>query len=536
MEVNIIGASNKDQDNEYEVVFASQVDGDTTVITTADRGRDWLEQAMFNFNNDYKQYSVYLNESSLGQQTITVDELDKLADGAQNNLDKIRKINEIVRYFINKDDLIGLVYETIESNINTEYRLSFPSNETDGKDVYQQAKMIIESFNKQINLKNLMRKSIPMTYAEGNYPLYLRNKGDNYIVDHFPLGVLEVSDYEIDGEPCLLININELKNRLQKTQKKTKRGKALFFDSVEEEIKQNYPDEVYKSFKSKESYAKLNIKNSGIIRINNLNRKYGLSSVFRSLKSSIMLETLEKADRINAKAKSKKIIFQELHKEIMGADFSKPGFEEMAYAHGSLMQAWKNETVVYTGAPFVKDVRYVEPKTENININNFNYHRNKQMTSLGIGFLNVGNGQTFTAANISITELMKTINKITEQLEDILEKWYRVVLQNNNIPIEYCPSIKLIDSEELDKELKLKLAELLYSKFNSSYETAYGILGINIEDEKQRRIKENENKFDEIFTPRLTAYTNSGDGNSSGRPINNKDPDRQIRDQDRNNS
>lgn len=528
--------SNQEKEN-FEVVFASKkADDQTAIITSAERGKEWLEQAMFQFNNDYKQYSAYLNESSLGQQIITIDELDKLADGAQSDLKKIRKINEIVRYFINKDDLIGLVYETIESNINTDYRLSFPSNEDSNQELYQQARKIIENFNKKINLKSLMRKSIPTTYAEGNYPIYLRQKGDNYIVDHFPLGILEVSDYEIDGEPCLLININELKNRLQKNYKRTKRGKALFFSSMEEEIKNSYPKEVYEAFKSNESYAKLDIKYSGIMRINNLHRKYGLSSIFRALKSSIMLETLERTDRINAKAKAKKIIFQELHKEIMGNDYSQPGFEEMAYAHSTLMQAWKNETVVYTGAPFVKDVRYVEPKTENININNFNYHRNKQMTSLGIGFLNVGGGQSFTAANISITELMKTINKITEQLEDILEKWYRVVLINNKIPEEYCPSIKLIDSEELDKELKLKLAELLYSKFNASYETAFGLLGINIEDEKQRRMKENENNYDEIFTPRFTVYTNSGDSKSSGRPINNKDPDRQIRDQDRYNS
>ncbi|PYY28348.1 hypothetical protein [Paenibacillus illinoisensis] len=519
---------------DFEVVYASKPDKDTIILTSQDKAKAWLEQAMYQFGNNYNQYSSYLNENSLNQSQISPEELDMLADNAQNDLEKIKKINSIVRYYINKDDLIGLVYETIESNINTDYRLSFPEVSNDTK-ASEKAKEIIGNFNSQINLKLLMRKSIPLAYSEGNYAMYLRAKNNSYVVDYYPLGVLEVSDYEIDGEPVLLINMTELKSRLQKTNKKSRKGKNLFFDKLDDEIKNNYPEEVYKGFQDKDAYVKLDIRKSGIIRLNNMNRKYGLTSIFRALKSSLMLETFERTDRINAKAKAKKIIFQKLHKEILGQDYTKQAFEEMAYAHTNLMAAWKNETVVYTGAAFVEDVKYVEPKTENINIENVNYHRNKQMTSLGINFLNVGSGQSYTTASISITELMKTINKISEQLEDILEKWYKVVLESNGISLEHCPSIQLIDSEELNKELKLKLAELLYSKFNSSYETAYGLLGINVEDEKQRRIKENNENYDEIFTPRLTAYTNSGD-KSAGRPINNKDPDKHLQDQDRRNT
>ncbi|PZT57486.1 hypothetical protein [Paenibacillus silvae] len=526
-----MSTSNED----FEVVYASKPDDNTVVLTSQEKGKAWLEQAMFQFGNNYNQYSPYLSESSLNQTHISPEELDMLADNAQNDLEKIKKINSIVRYYINKDDLIGLVYETIESNINTDYRISFPEVSNSSAEISQKVKEIIERFNSQINLKYLMRKAIPLAYSEGNYPMYLRSKNNSYIVDYYPLGVLEVSDYEIDGEPVLLVNMSELKSRLQKTNKKSRKGKSLFFDKIDDEIKNNYPEEIYKGFQEKDAYVKLDIKKSGIIRLNNMNRKYGLTSIFRALKSSLMLETFERTDRINAKAKAKKIIFQKLHKEILGSEYNKQAFEEMAYAHTNLMAAWKNETVVYTGAAFVEDVKYVEPKTENINIENVNYHRNKQMTSLGINFLNVGSGQSYTTASISITELMKTINKISEQLEDILEKWYKFVLESNGISIEYCPSIRLIDSEELNKELKLKLAELLYSKFNSSYETAYGLLGINVEDEKQRRIKENNDNYDSIFTPRLTAYTNSGD-KSAGRPVNNKDPDKQLQDQDRRNT
>lgn len=522
------------ESEDFKVIIASKADDDTIILTSQQQSQKWLEQAFFNFNNNYHQYSTYLTESSLGKTHITNDTIDDLADNPQGNLEKVKQINTYSRYFINKDDLIGKVYETIESNINTDIKLSyrdFSSNRNKQK-LLEKAKVIIDDFNKQINIRNLLRKSIPLAYSEGNYPMYLRkNSEGSYVVDHYPLGVVEVSDYEIDGEPCLLMNINELKSRLQKINKKTKKGKSLFFNDTAEEIENTYPPEVYEAYKNKETYSKLDIKHSGILRVNNMGRKYGVTPIFRTFESAMMLSTFEKTDRVNAKAKGKKIIFQKLHKEILGTDFNKEAYEEMAYAHTSFMSAWRNETVMYTGAPFVEDIKYIEPKVENININNVNYYRSKIMTALGIGFLNQDSKQTFTVANISIRELMKTINKISEQLEDVLEKWYKVVLQENNIPFEFCPTIKVIDSEQLESDIKFKLAEILFSKLNASYSTVFSILGVDLEDEKQKRVQENNEGLDEIFKPRLTAYTNSV--NSQGRPIDNNNPDKQLQDQDR---
>ena len=212
----------------------------------------------------------------------------------------------------------------------------------------------------------------------------------------------------------------------------------------------------------------------------------------------------------------------------------------MSYAHESFMQAWKNDTVIYTGIAGVENIEYIEPKIENINIENINYNRSKIMTSLGIGFLNQDSKQTFTVANLSIKELLKTINKIAEQLEFLIKKWYKIVLKDNNIPLEFCPDLKIFDAEQLELDIKMDLAELLYSKLNCSLDTAYGLIGVSIEDEKQKRLKEKDEKLDEIFTPRITAYTNNGNNqgdNDSGKPKGNaKDPDSVPYHDDRNNS
>lgn len=541
MSKNIKSNNNED----FEVVIASHPkhENDPIVLTSFEMADQWLNSAMKKFDNNYKQYSAYLKETSMGRTVISNDLIDNLADNPQGNLKSILDINKIVKYYINKDDLIGKVYEIIESNVNTTYKNIYSdfSNHRNKKKMLENAKQKINDFNEQINLPGLIRKVIPLVYSEGNYVLYLRENDGNYVVDSYPLGVVEVSDYEVNNEPWLLLNIKELTSRLQKVFKKNKKGRPLFFDDIESEIESNYPIEVLEAYRNKESYAKLDIKYSGILRINNLNGKYGLTPIFRALKSAIMLEVFENTDRINAKAKGKKIIFQKLSENLLDINGNKDltnAIGAMSYAHESFMQAWKNDTVIYTGIAGVEDIKYIEPQTENINIDTVNYNRSKIMTSLGIGFLNQDSKQTFTVANLSVKELLKTINKIAEQLEWLIKKWYKIVLENNNIPLEFCPNLQIFDAEQLELDIKMDLVELLYSKLNCSLDTAYSLIGISIEDEKQKRIKEKDEDLDKIFTPRVTAYTNNGNNSGdSGRPKGDaKDPDSVPYHDDRNNA
>ena len=91
----------------------------------------------------------------------------------------------------------------------------------------------------------------------------------------------EISDYDVDGDPVVLFNIKELRTRLQKVYKKNKKNKALFFEKMEDEVKANYPEEVYKAFMAKEDYAKLDVNYSGVIRIN----KFKIESMVLPLSS-----------------------------------------------------------------------------------------------------------------------------------------------------------------------------------------------------------------------------------------------------------
>ena len=475
-------------------------------------------------------YSTYPTDSNTTN-SLTLERLDELANGIHSNLDNLIEMNNLVRRYIITDDIIGKVYESIESNVNTEFRLSYGDYSTQRNKMKKldHAKQVINTFNRQINLKQIIRESIPIAYAEGNCILCLRSDGNNHVVDQYPLGIAYVSDYTYGGKPVICINMTELENRIQKTYEKDRKNKAIFFKNVEEDIKNNFPPEVYQAYKSRESVCRLDVDYTGIIRISNIGRKYGVSPVARALKSALLLENHESSDFTNARAKAKKIIHQKMRKEAMGENYKQKGFDVTAKAHNDLAQAWKNKTVLYTSIPQVESVTYIEPKAEETNADKINVYRSKIMTTLGIGFADQTNAN-FSISKISLDQLMKTINAISEQLERIIEGWYMRLFEEEKIDLEYLPTIQILDAEAMSIDIKKDIVELIFSKLNGSYETAYEFLGLSFEDEKQRRMAENDEKIDEIFAPHSSQYTSTGGSGSSGRPPSSEDTDKQERD------
>lgn len=499
---------------DFDVIFASKTDDGTIITTSAESfAQRQLSIALSVYDPKNDNYSVYLNEGASPSKSLSIDEIDDLLTNTQNDLSKVIKINAYNRKLINKNDIVGKTVESIDTNINTDVKISYTDLQ-DGRNKKKQleaCKNLIKDVNEGIKINQLIRNSITTSYVEGNWISYLRHDNkDNYTVDIYPLGVCEISDYNVNGEPVVLFNITDLRNRLSKAYKRNKNNKPLFFENIEEEVKANYPKEVYEAFIAKEKYAKLDPKYTGVIRINNLNRKYGVSPIARAYTDLNMLDTFADTDRINSKAKGKKIIHQKMRKEVMGQDYNKDYFAELSYAHQNFMQSWKQSTVVVTSPPTVESIAYVEPSVEMTSKDTYNIYRSKVLSTLGIQFLMDTGSQSVSTASISVTQLMRTINSISEQLENILRKWYRQILIDNGFPIEYCPTIQVIDSEALDFEMRKSLATTLYTIFNGSMATSLELLGIDISDEKEKRKKENDEGFDsEIFYPRASTYTTS---------------------------
>jgi hypothetical protein len=530
---------------DFDVVTASQTDDGTVVLTSVnelseERMDNVIRHAIASYDPENKQYSTYLKISA-SSETLTVDRIDELARGLQSSLTNVQTVNGIIRNYINKDDLIGITYDAIEANVNTEFKCSFaqfPEQRNKTKQV-NYAREVIDDFNTQINVRSLLRAAIPMTYAEGTYITYLRQKDENYIVDYYPLGIAEISDYLSNGQPVVLINMSKLKSALSKSMLKDKKNKALFFENQETEIQNNYPDEVYQAFKNGDTYAKLDVDHCGVIRIGNMGQKYGVSPLFRALRPALMLETFDTSDRVNAKAKAKKIIWQQLDPELMGPNKDKKGFSEQVTAHDNLLRAWKQNTVLVTTAPYVKDIKYVEPKVEMTNIETVKQYRNREMAALGISFLNTDGQQTVSTAKVSLDQLMKNIGKIAEQLEDVLKRWYRIRLEDAGVDTMYCPDVKVSTTEMMGMEMKKAIAQFLFTTLNCSYKTAYEYMGLHAEDELRKRQAETEEGYDDVFVARQTSYTSTGNSSGgdsdkkTGRP-KGEETEKQIYDQQRN--
>lgn len=517
---------------DFEVNIPTQVteQDDVVIVTSVDNERDTinnvkkiLETSAFDFEQTRHTYSRYLGgEETTSTDTLSLSDINDFAENPQNSLDDIKKINAIVKEYVNKDDIIGKVYESVQIYTNTQHSLTYPNNldENDKKQVEEEIKPLVENFNKKIDIENFISTGVGTSFLEGNFISYLRinAKKNQAVVDFYPVSMVEITEYSIDGEPAVLFNVRNLKSRLRINSRKKKNGKDIFFDQMEKMIKNNYPPEVYKAYKNNENYALLDPKRVGLVRVNHLGGLYGLTPIFKALKPALMLESIENADETIVKVRSKKIVHQKLRKEIAGTDYNKQALDEMKYAHNNLVNAWKNKTVLVTTPWWVEDIKFISDSTPLTDTDTLKTYRSRVFNALGINFMDTE--ASLNLSNVSIADLMKTINKIAENLAKIINKYYKVLLEENNKDIALAPEISIMTSELLSMEMRKSLAEFMFTKLSSSYSTAYEVLGVSsAETESTKRQSEKDKGYEEVFAPHANYFTttNQNEGDN-GRP------------------
>ena len=508
-----------------------------------------IEQAVRNYFADNERYaSVFEPDTSVP--SVTIARIDELANNPQNDIKKTKEIANIVDVYIIKNYLIGLVDTVIRSNLNTNYKVSYsqaPSEKgRNNKKKLENAKKIVVDMLDKINVKKLIRMAIPATFNHGNYYFYMdySPNQDKYTIHIFPLSIARIAPYRIDGEPVLMIDMSELKNRLEHNLPKRKGGKAYFFQKYEEEITKAYPKEIVDAFRNKDQYAILDYRRAGVMRAGedaDGASLYGVSQMFRAMRDVVILDKFANVDDSVSNVRARNILVQTLRKEVLGPSGDKKGMTEVAFAHGELCRAVKNRICVYTASPAVEDVKWLEPKSNLIDRENVTLYENRVLTTLGIGFLSSGSIGSTISATISLKQLMRQINYISQQLEHILEKFAQVALKEHGIEAEYTPRITVIDSEQLEADMRIDLAKMLYADLGVSRQTVFETLNLDINDEIERRESENSKDLNSIFTPYMTAYANNGtngigDAGEGGRPADKKstNENKQLNDKQRN--
>lgn len=483
---------------------------------------DYVTQATYDMERVQHIYSQILDNDTSSYVT-TLDEISSLAKNTQNSIEKILKINGIVKYYINKEDLMGKVVEIIENNINTNYSLNYPYNPKAKREkkAFEEFKDVIDSFNEQINVKKLINDNVISVYTEGNYIYYLRgnNIKDGYSIVSYPLDMIEITTLKIDDDNVVSFNVAELKARLNKTKQQFKGLKSNKLidikDIVENEIKRDYPEEVYNAYEAKDKVALLNPNKIGLSRINQLKGRYGVTPIFKALTPQLMLETVDKSDQKVLIQKTKKIYFQSTRSEILS---DTDVINKVGYSQASLIKAMGNDTIVYTAMPHVEDLKILEPKIDLTDDKAKLSYKLRILEALGISFISSESSNSITTTKINYSELLKVINRISKSIEPILNKYYKSICEENGFPLDFAPKIVIEKTELLDLDSLLKLVETLYSKIGLSYDSILRKLGLDPTTEINKRIAENNFKLedgstvtmDDIMSPHITSFTASG--------------------------
>ena len=499
--------------------LVSKVDDNTVVVTQLDKNSksEW-DISNFDFEQKRHTYSRYLGgEENVSNNTLTLSDIDDYADNPQNSLEDIKNINNIVKRYVNKDDIIGKVYECVQIYTNTQFSLKYSTlindkNKNKNK-LDKTVKPLIDKFNHKVNIEKFIKDGTLESFLNGNFISYLRTdkKSGRAVIDYYPLSIVEITEYTIDGEPAVLFNIDTLKSKLRPKSRKKKNGQDIFFDKVEQIVKENYPAEVYDAYMKNEKYALLDPKRVGVVRINNLGGLYGLTPIFKALKPALMVENIENADETIVRVRAKKIVHQKLRKEVSGTDYNKKGLDEMRYAHNNLISAWKNKTVLITTPWYVESIQYVSDDTPLTDTDTFKTYRSRVFNALGINFMDTE--ADLNLSNVSIKDLMKTIDKIAEGISDVINKYYKLLLEENNVDISFAPEIQISTSELLSLEMRQALVTFLHTTLGASYDTCYNILGVSSANtEAIKRQEEKETGIEEALTPHANFYNQTKDG------------------------
>lgn len=529
----------------YDIDFSHvDIDNDTELVTSFKdseelirvRTQRILSQSMDTYDAKRTFQSSVFTSDSTNSNELTVDYINQLATGINSTLDNVLRANEIILKSLNTSALFGLAYSILYSNINTNYRLVFnnPYKIEASDEELESIKNLIEGFNHDIDLEELIRDAISGTYVEGNYNLSLSlNKGQVPQIRHYPLAICYPSYYMYGNDRVLEFNINDLKNRIKKTYSKNKKNKAIYYDNIEKEIKDTYPDEVYSGYKSNDKTIRLDPKFNKCLTINSFGRRFGVSPFFKALKSSIVLDNIIKADISYSKSRAKIIIFQKLSDKLLGKDGKNRALAEQALAHTSAASALQTSSCLYTAPAYVENLSYVTPKNDNSDsVDLMKQYTTQLLNALGISFLDVESA-TGTSVTVSFTGLLRIVNSIANSLAKIISRFYQEILEFYGYNRGLAPTLRIETSEELDLQTRMELAKLIYSTFNGSAKTAFEYIGLDVDDEVAKRKTENDNGVYDILLPRQTSYTVSGNSNESGRPSENQTLDDGKQDYDK---
>lgn len=365
------------------------------------------------------------------------------------------------------------------------------------------AKQVISDYMNRINIRQFMKDAIHELALTGNVVCYDR---DGQAIDIYPINVITVFPLVKDGQCLVGYNISEINDYFE-----------TYGKGIDEYLEGAYPKEIIQAQKNGNDYAMLNEQNTFFKKINSSRyERYGTSILlpaFEDIAHKNLLKSVEKS--ISNSIIDKILLIQ------VGDNEVKPSQKLINQYASAFNNVGYGATVV---VPYYVNASFVEPDISGLNTDKFVEVDKDILNALGISVsLLRGEGQgSYSDGLVNFTGITTSIENCREPIAEIVNGLFKNELARNGISIEYAPTIEF-DDVVIDENSIASIVSKMFTEAGMPFETYYQALGYDYEQIKALRIKENEEKVEEIFKPRQTAYTMSYNDNlvDTGRPQEN---------------
>lgn len=450
---------------------------------------------MYDKNNEFggsasvsNTYSKYFKANYEVNGSPAGFDLESLVRSPQDN---IEDIISLAKYYYYKNGLIMRVVNIIRDFGIGEPRLHFPTK-------YKKARQVINSFNKRVNIRQVLKDILFELALTGNCAGYNRN---GKRIDIYPISKIEVSPLIIDNKPVLVYKNDMMLDESIELPKK-----------IEKKLKMSYPKEIADGIKNNKEKIVLDVNKTFFAKINSSRYEpYGVSFLLPAFDELAHKNMLKEAERATATG-----IIEKILKISVGDKDHSPKQKEIEFYDG-LINGKKGSLKITV--PYFVNMEWIEPKTDIFGAEKFEQVDKDLLSALGVSvtLIRGEGGGTYSEGVISIAGLIKTIESLRESIPDIIEDWYKQELARNGIADSHTPKVEL-PPVEIDKSARLDMVKWLFEHAGLPYEILYEESGYDYTAVKLTREQENDDKTEDIFSLRQQPFQGQAQSGEVGRP------------------
>ncbi len=414
-------------------------------------------------------YSTHFSENFNVDGSPSGTDLEAIFNSPQDN---IKNIIGYSKYCYRKHGIIMRVVNIIRDFGASGYRLNFPRKGQNVQDV-------IEQYNRQIDLEQLIRDIIFELALTGNVVLYDR---DGLRIDIYPINQIKVVPLIKNNKQVIAYKVDQQSFSLDSYGKE-----------IDAEIEKAYPQEILDAMKRGNEYAVLNENNAYFAKINaSQYEPYGISVILPAFEDLSHKSLLKEAEKSTAND----IIGKILQIKVGDADNkpSRPLLEEYDQLFVGKSGSLRATT------PYYVSMEWIEPKTDIFGEDKFIEIDTDILNTLGVSLTLIRGegGGNYAEGMLNFTGLTRTIEGIRRHIPCIIHDLYRNELKRKGLNPDHAPTLSFEDVV-IDPEAKRSLLMELFQNAGLPYKVLYEGCGMDFDSLKLIREDENEQDMDETF-------------------------------------